>query len=175
MRGNKVTQGHFYFISDEFYKKHDPDNRLMKNKEYSHNRPCFYAFRDNKNVNILWCIPVSSQIEKFDKIVQHKLNKQAARGIKNPKCTTVCFGAVMGQRRAFLIQNMFPVTDDYIIATYIDKNTGNPVTVDYQTERKLLANAKDTLKAVIRGYGSPVFSDILKTRADLIAEIALKE
>jgi hypothetical protein len=69
---------------------------------------------------------------------------------------------------------MFPVTDKYIIEIYIDKNTGNPVTVDYQTERKLLVNAKNTLKAVIRGYGNPVFSDILRTRADLIAEIVFK-
>lgn len=138
-----MTQGHFYFISDEFYKKHDPNNQLMKNKEGIHDRPCFYAFPDTKNINILWCVPISSQIEKFEKIVKNKLDKQAARGIKIPKCNTIRFGNVMGQKRAFLIQNMFPITANYITATYIDRNTKNPVTVDPKTEKDILVNAKD--------------------------------
>jgi len=167
-----MTQGHFYFISDEFYKKHDPNNQLMKNKEGIHDRPCFYAFPDTKNINILWCVPISSQIEKFEKIVKNKLDKQAARGIKIPKCNTIRFGNVMGQKRAFLIQNMFPITANYITATYIDRNTKNPVTVDPKTEKDILVNAKDILKLVFRGYNNLVFSDIKKTHSDLISELS---
>jgi hypothetical protein len=166
-----MKQGTFIFVADDFFAKHDPDGHLMKNKEGFHNRPCFYAFPDKKEPQILWCVPISSQIEKFEKIVQHKISKQIARGHKAPKCNTIRFGEVLGQRRAFLIQNMFPVTAAYISATYIDKNSHKPVTIAPDTERDIAANAKDILKLVFRGYLSLVFSDIQKTYTDLIAEL----
>lgn len=166
-----MIQGHFYFISDEFYKKHDPHNQLMKNKEGAHDRPCFYVFPDNKNKNIFWCVPISSQVEKFEKIVENKLDKQAARSLKIPKCNTIRFGNVMGEKRVFLIQNMFPVTENYITSTYIDRNTKNPVTVDPKTEKDILVNAKDILKLVFHGHSNLVFSDIIKTHSDLISEV----
>ena len=168
-----MIQGHFYFISDKFYEKYDPKNQLMKNKRKAHGRPCFFAFPDNKDTNILWCVPISSQIEKFERIVKQKLDRQEARGIQRPKCNTIRFGNVMGQKRAFLIQNMFPVTAEYITETYIDRNTKNPVTVDPKTEKDIRANAKDILKLVLHGYNNLVFSDVLKTRADLIMELRI--
>jgi hypothetical protein len=143
----------------------------MGNKEGTHARPCFYAFSDKKNPDIFWCVPISSRIEKFEGIVQNKLNRQAARGVKNPKCNTIRFGEVMGHKRAFLIQNMFPITAGYITAVYMDKNTDNPVTVDPKTEKDIQTNAGNVLKLVIRGYGNLVFSDILKIRSDLISEL----
>ena len=40
-----MKQGHFYFISDEFFQKYDPDHRLMQNKEDGHFRPCFLPIK----------------------------------------------------------------------------------------------------------------------------------
>lgn len=165
-----MKQGFFYFISDEFYKKYDPKNLLMQNKVGTHNRPCFFAFPDPKNANIFWFVPISSQVEKFEKILQNILDKQIERGVKFPKCNTIRFGKVMGQKRAFLIQNMFPVTTDYITSIYIDRNTKKPVTIAPKTKKDILVNAKKVLKLVFRGYDNLVFSDILKMRSDLIAE-----
>lgn len=170
-----MKQGTFFFITDDFFTKHDPDGHLMKNKEGVHNRPCFYAFSDKKEPNIFWCVPVSSQVEKFEKIVQNKISKQTAKGCKTPKCNTIRFGEVLGQRRAFLIQNMFPVTATYISATYIDKNTHNPVTIAPATEKDIVTNANDILKLVFHGYPNYVFSDIQKTYADLIEELRSEE
>lgn len=34
----------------------------------------------------------------------------------------IVFGYVEGQKRAFLIQNMFPTTEEYIIEAYIKQN-----------------------------------------------------
>lgn len=164
-----MKRGFFYFISDEFYRKYDSENLLMKNKLGIHHRPCFYAFPDAKNPSILWLIPISSQVEKYEKIVQRKLNRQAEQGVKFPKCNTIRFGKVMGQKRAFLIQNMFPVTTDYITAIYIDRNTGNPVTLEPKVEKDILVNAKAVLKLVLRGNERLIFSDVLKMRSDLSA------
>ena len=67
-----MVKGHFYFISDDFYKKYDPDKKLMQNKEsingQTNDRPCFFAFQDRKQTDIYWLIPISSKIKKFEDI-----------------------------------------------------------------------------------------------------------
>ena len=93
------------------------------------------------------------------------------KGIQNPKCNTICFGDVMGMPRTFLIQNMFPIIEKYIASVYMDKNTQNPVTIAPETERLVINNAKDILRLVNRGHKNLVFSDIIKTYDDLIAEL----
>lgn len=170
----QMKQGTFFFIADEFFAKHDSNGRLMKNKEGAHNRPCFYAFPDRKEPNIYWCIPISSRIEKYEKIVENKLTK-FGKGYKAPKCNTIRFGEVLGQKRAFLIQNMFPVTPRYISTVYIDRNTQTPVTITPATEKDIVKNAREILKLVFRGYSNLVFSDIRKTYADLTAELQTEQ
>ncbi len=93
------------------------------------------------------------------------------RGIQKPKCNTIRFGDVLGQSRAFLIQNMFPITEKYIDHLYLDKNTKNPVTIPSEQEKDIITNAKETLKLVQYGYRELVFSDIIKTREELINEL----
>jgi len=93
-------------------------------------------------------------------IVEHKLQKQTARGIACPKCNTIRFGEVMGHRKAFLIQNMFPVTSRYILNTYVDPNTHKPVTVPPETTHDIYVNARDVLKLILRGHAQLVFPDI---------------
>ena len=166
-----MKQCSFFFITDEFFTRHNPDGHLMKNKEGDHNRPCFYAFPDNREPAIYWCIPISSRIEKYERIVANKIAKQIEKGHKTPKCNTIRFGKVLGQKRAFLIQNMFPVTSKYISGIYIDKNTQSPVTIPPATEKDIVKNAKDILKLVLRGYDSLVFSDIRKIYAELATEL----
>ena len=166
-----MIQGTFFFITDDFFIKHDPEGTLMKNKEGKHHRPCFYAFPDKKEPNIFWCVPISSQVGKYEKIVQNKISKQIAKGYKTPKCNTIRFGEVLGQKRAFLIQNIFPVTVSYVSNIYIDKNSHNPVTIAPTTEKDITTNAKDILKLVFRGYDKLVFSDIQKIYNNLIEEI----
>lgn len=166
-----MRQGTFFFITDEFLTRHNPDGHLMKNKEGPHGRPCFYAFPDITEPNIYWCIPISSRIEKYERIAEDKIAKQIEKGYKNPKCNTIRFGEVLGQKRAFLIQNMFPLTAKYISNVYIDKNTQSPVTIPPATEKDIVKNAKDILKLVFRGYSNLVFSDIQKIYTDLAAEL----
>jgi hypothetical protein len=44
--------GYFYFLTDEYFEKF-PDKYIMNNKEtvngILHDRPCFYAFKENNN------------------------------------------------------------------------------------------------------------------------------
>ena len=103
-RGN-MQSGHFYFIKDEYFEKFEGNN-LMANKEAvggkEHNRPCYYAFKECEH-DIIWMIPISSKLEKFEKVYSEKIKKyKEYDGIK--------FGFVLGKKHAFLIQNMCPAT-----------------------------------------------------------------
>ena len=172
-----MEQGQFYFVSDRFYELYDNDDNLMRNKETidgsEHSRPCFFAFRDSKSSKVFWCVPISSKISKYAAIYNRKLDIQREKGIANPRCNTICFGDVMGMPRTFLIQNMFPIIEKYILSVYIDRNTRIPVTIEPEIERLVINNAKDILRLVNRGHKNLVFSDIIATYNDLITELGM--
>ena len=172
-----MEQGQFYFIKDDFYAIYDKERKLMRNDEdfdddgNKHGRPCFYAFSDKRNPFILWCVPISSQLDKYTRIYNHKLKRQQDRGLKNPKCNTIRFGEVMGVKKAFLIQNMFPIIEKYIGDIYINRLTQEAVRIPQNTERDIISNADEVLRLVRSGHKNLVFSDIIKTYGELIAEM----
>lgn len=130
-----MDSGCFYFLTDQYYLDFSDEN-LMQNKEpdhgASHDRPCFYAFRDGKT-GLYWMIPVSSQVDKFKPICQRKIQRYG-------RCDTIVFGQVLGHEKVFLIQNMCPVTPAYIKNQYMDSAV--PVRIDGVSEQKLLRCAK---------------------------------
>jgi len=160
-----MQNGNFYFIKDEYFDKFKGNN-LMPNKEDDefgeHGRPCYYAFKE-KNSEIMWMIPVSSQLEKFEKIYNERILKyNPYDGIK--------FGYLLGKKTAFLIQNMCPVVDSYIINEYIDKATGNPVTVNDSFKSDLNATARKAVRLYRQGI-KIVFAKILDIESELLKEL----
>ena len=157
-----MLNAQLYFLSDQYYVDF-PDDKLMKNKDVidgvPHNRPCFYAFPDTKNSEIYWIVPISSKYEKYKQIEQEKIAKYG-------KCNTIRFGTVLGRNTAFLIQNMCPATEKYLIA-YIDKNN-TPVQIDNRIAEDVAKNAREVLGMAKRG-AKVVFPDIFKiyTRLEL--------
>ena len=77
----------------------------MQNKEDGHGRPCFFAVVDDDG--LFWMIPISSRVEKYKKVYDKKVKK-------NGRCDTICFADVLGRERTFLIQNAFPIIEQYI-------------------------------------------------------------
>jgi len=171
-----VEQGQFCFITDEYFTIHDKEHKLMRNREIvegkEHGRPCFFAFTDRKNPLIFWCVPISSQVDKYQRIYDHKLSKQKAKGIKTPKCNTIRFGEVMGAKKAFLIQNMFPITQKYVDETYINRLTQQPVRIPKKSEQDIILHANEVYRLVRSGNKNLVFSDIIKTFNDLNIELS---
>lgn len=159
-----MTKGNFYFIKTEYFKKFN-DLNLMKNKENNekdnHNRPCYYSFQDNKT-KLFWMIPFSSQVDKFKKIYSAKIAKYK-------KCDTIVFGKVLGFEKAFLIQNMCPITEQYILNEYHDTNN-NPVRIDSNLEKELTKKAKRILLLQRKGL-KLVFPDIISIENQLLKEI----
>ena len=155
----------FYFISDQYFRDFTDPN-LMKNSEViggvSHGRPCFYTFPDPHHDRLHWCVPISSKVSKYQEVYNSKLEKYGF-------CNTICFGNVLGQSKAFLSQNMFPVTQHYIVSIYKDKLSGRNVTIPLQEEKRILHNAKEVLKLHRRGI-RVIYPDIAQIEEALISQ-----
>ncbi|MCI8443612.1 MAG: hypothetical protein HFJ37_00250 [Clostridia bacterium] len=146
-----IETGKFYFIKDEFFEL-VKDKELCANKERGTKRPCFYCFKDKKYENLIWFIPISSKIEKYRRIYDKKMKRT---GIVD----TIVFGYVEGEERAFLIQNMFPTTKEYIVEKY--KKQNRDVVVNSRLEKELKMKANKILNLVEKGYNKIVFPDIM--------------
>lgn len=157
-----MDNGHFYYIDDQYFVDF-PDPLLMQNKEtiagVPHDRPCFYAFQDT-STGLYWMIPFSSQVSKY----QGYYNAKMAR---YKRCDTIAFGDVLGHKKAFLIQNMCPITKSYIKNEYIDSAAMVPVRVDGAFESELLDKARRVL-ALQRKGTKLIFPDVLDIEAKLL-------
>lgn len=157
-----MDAGHFYFLTDQYFIDF-PDQYLMQNKETvngaTHDRPCFYAFRDNAT-GLYWMIPLSSKVAKFKGIYQSKVQRYG-------KCDTILFGEVLGSEKAFLIQNMCPVTPKYIKNQYIDAASNLPVRLNGALERQLIQTASRVLALQRKGIRL-IFPDVLQIEQELL-------
>lgn len=143
----------------------------MQNKQERHARPCFFVFADPEHSDLLWCVPISSQVNKYNAIIKNKFAHLQHRGIHYPKCSTIRFAKVLGHSSAFLIQNMFPVTKQYVREEYLDAKTHQPVTISQSSANDICINAKNVLKLVLNGHHNLVYVDILKMRQTLLTEL----
>jgi hypothetical protein len=124
----------------------------MSNKSPS-KRSCFFAIEDINRNDVLWMIPISSRVEKYEKIYSDKIKKH---GI----CDILVFGYVLGFKKAFLIQNIFPITKKYIDTIYLDtKNT--PVQVDNILKATITKKSHKILQLIFQNKFKPI-ADIMK-------------
>lgn len=98
----------FYIIKDSFF--NDMDEPYLKgNKEG--NRPHYYCYKDS-TMDLYWMIPLSSRIDKYKKIVENK------KKLGKP-CDIIHIVKLDDDREsAFLIQDIFPITEEYILRKY---------------------------------------------------------
>jgi hypothetical protein len=160
-----MEKGQFCFLSDQYYVDF-PDKYLMRSTEIignaSHRRPCFFVFQDNVNENILWLVPISSKYKKYKDLYDKKVEKYG-------RCNTIRFGVVLDTQAAFLIQNMCPITQKYILEVYVDKNNV-PVQIDNRIVQDVVSNAREVLAMVERG-SVLIFPDVKKIRAALLQQL----
>lgn len=76
-------------------------------------------------------------------------------------------GHVLGHEKAFLIQNMCPITSEYIKNEYIDSAANAPVRVDGVFEHELLKKAKRVLALQRKGINL-IFPNVLDIEAKLL-------
>jgi hypothetical protein len=157
-----VLQGYAYHIKDSYFSFADDEN-LMQNKECGSYRPTLYCLKD-EHADLYWMIPISSHYEKYFAI-KEKITRQGK------PCRGIVLGEFDGQNAAFLIQNMFPVTEEYI--DHIHTRNGNPVPVKRDLQRQIRKNTKKLLTLSQKGI-KVTFTDILRIKSKLLDDIAGK-
>ena len=154
----QINIGCFYFIKDSFFDIID-DSELMQNKENGNKRPCYYCFKSKTYDDIIWFIPVSTKIEKYQKIYNYKIQKQI-RLEKKPSIDTIVFGNVANTYSVFLIQNMFPVTKKYVESQYIKNKVAIRLSNKLQTE--VIYKANKVLNLYNHGMKNIIFPNVDK-------------
>lgn len=99
----EIKSGYLYQIKDEFFDIVN-DNSLMQNHEKGKKRPTYFTIKDRE---ILWFIPISSKVDKYQKIIDKKINKYGF-------CNTILIEKIFDKPSAILIQNAFPILEKYI-------------------------------------------------------------
>ena len=91
----------FYILKDEYFELVD-DCYLKNNKDG--NRPFYYCFKDNNSEKeIYWMIPLSSRIEKYNKLIENKKTN-------NKPCDGLYICKLPNDKESgFLIQDIFPI------------------------------------------------------------------
>jgi hypothetical protein len=155
----KYREGYAYHIKDEYFAKAN-DEQLMQNKENGKYRPTFLCLSDG-NTELLWMIPMSTRVEKYQAIHDRQIQKYG-------KCLTIVMGEYDGRKAAFLLQNMFPCTEDYI--DHIHTKNGNPIPVKYSICAAVKANLKQLRQLLKRGK-KVVFPDIKRLECLMLSEL----
>ena len=152
-----LQTNYFYFIKDRFYEEFS-DCGLMTNypsdDDGQHNRPCYYCLFYEE---LFWMIPISSRLEKYERIYMDKMRRYR-------KCDGIKFGYVNGERRAFLLQNIFPVTAEYVEKMYKVNHETVPVTVNSDFALEINKTARKIIRMYQRGV------KIVLTNLDKIIE-----
>lgn len=151
-----VETGFLYRFKDEFFEKVN-DINLLPNHDCGHSRPNFLAIKDEE---MLWFIPLSFKVEKYQRIIDLKIKKYG-------KCNTILIREIRGRRQAILIQNAFPIIEKYI--NHIHTVYGKPVEILNSIKDEILYNFKEVLKLKEKGI------NLFFTNIDYIKELMLSE
>lgn len=158
----EFKEGYVYHIKDSYFEK-VKDDKLMKNKESGNFRPTFYCFKD-KQTSLLWVVPLSSRVDKYKSI----MNKQIER---YGNSMGIYIGTFDGKPSVFLIQNMFPITEEYL--DHVHTRNGNPVPVKQSISKEVKSRMQRTLQLISRGK-KVVFPNIERLKNLMLEEIKQK-
>ena len=152
------VNGRLYFIKDDFF-DYIGEKYLKTNKETTQ-RPHYYAFEDNAT-GLLWVIPCSSQIDKYKNIIKNKIEK-------HKKHDHIQIIKVNGIEEAFLFQDMFPITKEYILNPYIKQDVFMEIK-DVQKLTDIEKNAKKIINLMRHGVKfTPTQPDVMRIEQMLI-------
>ena len=127
-----------YKIKDKYFIDF-PDPYLKSNS--GENRPCYYCYTAS-DTGLFWMIPLSWRVEKYKRVMEQRREM-------NKPCDIVHVARLdNGKESAFLIQDMFPVTDEYILGEYLLGNSFFRVTSDALA--KTIARKAKTIMTLIR-------------------------
>ncbi len=153
----ELKEGYLYHLKDEYFFLIN-DEVLMKNK--SGKRPSYFVIKE-KDSEILWFIPLSTKVEKYKKIREHKLKRYK-------HCSTILIIKIAGKEQAVLIQNAFPTIEKYVDSFHTIDNI--PISVRGHLKRKILFNFNNTYGSHLKGVNI-FYSDVDKLKKIMLKEL----
>ncbi len=150
-----IKEGYLYHIKEDFFIVAN-DNTLLKN-HFDNTRPMYLALKNNE---ILWLVPLSSKISKYQKIINQKIKKYG-------KCKSILIRKIGGKYQAVLLQNAFPIIEKYIDHIHMQKNI--PTAAVSSVKKEIKSNLKELLILKSKGF------DLFFTNIDYIEKIMKQE
>ena len=150
----------FYIIKEKFFE--DMSDPFLKGNK-GENRPHYYCFEDT-HTGIYWMIPLSSRIDKYKRIVEKK--EQAGK-----PCDILHIVKLDDSRESvFLIQDMFPITEEYIEREYTIAGNHLMLTSEH-VARTIEQKAKKVMAMLKRGVKfTPTQPDVTAILEKLIVD-----
>ena len=155
----RIETGYLYHIKDDFFDIVNDDN-LMTNHERGKKRPTYLTIRDK---DILWFIPLSSKVEKYQKIVDSKIKKFGF-------CNTILIEKIFDNQTAILLQNAVPTLEKYIDHVHTIDN--KPAKVPEKLGKIILENFENLMNLKKRGINL-FFTDIDKIKDQMLEELSV--
>ena len=153
----EIKTGYLYHIKDEYFDVVDDDS-LMQNHEKGKKRPTYFTIKDK---DILWFIPLSSKISKYQPIIDKKIKKYG-------DCRSIIIGEIANKTSVILLQNAFPTLEKYI--DHVHTVNGAPVRVADNLKNEILENFNSLLALKKQGINL-FFADIDKIKEKMLEEI----
>ena len=152
-----VKTGYIYHIKDEFFDKIN-DKGLMINHENGRARPTYFTIKDK---DILWFIPLSSKVSKYQPIIDKKVKKYG-------DCRSIMIREIAEKKSVILLQNAFPTLEKYI--DHPHTINGAPARVADNLKDEILQNFNSLLALKKQGINL-FFTDIDKIKEMMCEEL----
>ncbi len=152
----ELKTGYLYHIKDEYFDKIN-NKGLMINHEKGHSRPTYFVIKDKE---LLWFIPISSKVNKYESIVKKKEEKYGS-------CRSIIIREIAGEKVVILIQNAFPTLPKYI--SHIHYKNGKPLKVVENLKNEIEGNFIYLLSLKNKS------NDLFFTDIDTIKDMMLEE
>ncbi len=152
-----IKTGYLYHIKDEYFDVVNDEN-LMQNHEKGKKRPTYFTIKDKE---ILWFIPISSKVEKYQKIIDKKIGKYGF-------CNTIIIRKIADEDAAILLQNAFPTLEKYI--DHVHTVDGVPLKVPTDLQNEIKSLFKNMLGLKKRGTNL-FFTNIDRLKQQMLKEI----
>ena len=153
----RVKTGYIYHIKDEFFDKIN-DKGLMINHENGRARPTYFTIKDK---DILWFIPLSSKVSKYQPIIDKKVKKYG-------DCRSIMIREIAEKKSVILLQNAFPTLEKYI--DHPHTINGAPARVADNLKDEILQNFNSLLALKKQGVNL-FFTDIDKIKEMMLEEL----
>ena len=152
----EIKTGYLYHIKDEYFDVVNDDS-LMQNHERGKKRPTYFTIKEGY---ILWFIPISSKVDKYQRIIDNKIEKYGF-------CNTIIIRKIADEDAAILLQNAFPTLEKYI--DHVHTIDGVPFQVPTDLQHEIKSMFKNMLGLKKRGKNL-FFTDIDKLKQKMQEE-----